>query len=124
VSWNEKLYIIESKTSKFICLARNKKEAYAKFFLKVLNGEIPLEEIGLLITLYEGKHEYGLRTVPILYLLGVIDLETAIYNIQKPLGISREEALQLLKMAVEQDKWIIDEMKKVYNEEIKKRRLQ
>lgn len=108
-----KVYKIEYKKGIFLCMARNREQAFAKFFLNVLNGVITLEELGQVIFLIDGRKQYPFRTVPTLMLLGLIDEETAIYNISKITGATREEAKHLLYHALESDKWVIEEIKKL-----------
>lgn len=97
--------------------ASNRREALAKLFLDVLNGQIPLNSLGQVIYVWDGSEMVPFRTVPALYLLGVLDWGSAVYNLQRLLSVSREEAEKLLRSAAEKDGWIKEEIRRVSESE-------
>ena len=97
--------------------ASSQREAIAKLFLDVLNGVIPLKRLGQIIYIWDGTEMRPFRTVPALYLLGVLDWGTAIHNLQRLLRITRVEAEELLRKAVEKDEWIKEEIRRVSESE-------
>lgn len=108
-----KRFLIEYKNGIYYTKARSKREAFAKFFLAVQNGKIKLDDVGQIIILKYGKYECPFRTVPSLWLLKVIDQETALINIQLTVGCSKKEALELLFETAHKDSWILEEVEKI-----------
>ena len=102
-----KLYKLTTKDEKILIKAKNREEAFAKFFKDILKGKIPLGNIGQIVTLHDRKDEYPFRTVPALYLLGVIDREIATSNVSMVLECSKIEAEIMLESCIAEDKWII-----------------
>jgi len=102
-----KLYKLTTKDEKILIKAKNREEAFAKFFKDILKGKILLGNIGQIVTLHDGKDEYPFRTVPALYLLGAINREIAISNISMVLECSKIEAEIMLESCVAEDKWIL-----------------
>jgi len=109
----EKRFLISYRRGIYPVKARNRKEAYAKFFFAVQNGEINFRDLGHIIVLKDGKDEYPFRTVPSLWLLGIIDQDTAIANIRLAVGCSEHEAFELLIKTAHQDSWILTEVEKI-----------
>jgi len=108
-----KQFLISYRRGIYTVKARNRKEAYAKFFFAVQNGEINFRDLGHIIVLKDGKNEYPFRTVPSLWLLGIIDQDTAIANIRLAVGCSEHEAFELLLKTAHEDSWILEEIEKV-----------
>jgi len=110
-----KAYRISTKDDKTIITANSRKEAIARYFLQIADGEVSLDRIGNLVTITDPDNgeEYPFRTVPSLWLLGVLDRETAELNIRVLLGVGEEESRDLLLMTAKQDKWIVDAVKRL-----------
>lgn len=96
-----------SKDINIMIVANTRKEAFAKFFKKLKAKEIGIEEIGNLVMLHDKDEEYPFRTVPSLFLLGLMDEETAIANIAEVVGSNPTQAGKMLYNAAEKDKWIV-----------------
>ena len=101
------LYVIEYRNGKIGVMAKNRDEAFAKFFKSIKDGKFPIEDIGQIIILYDGKTQYPFRTAPLLWKMGVIDLETAVVNIMRCTNTSKAQAkLILYECAVEDSRLI------------------
>jgi len=100
------LYEVYSKGLRMLVPARNRFEAYVKFCRE--NRE-RVGEMAQLITCVDGGEEYGIATAPLLYILGIIDRETAVENIRYVTGCSYREGEELLDKSV---KGIVRNLKK------------
>ena len=103
----EKVYRIESNKIEMYVNAENIKDAWRKFFHKVINEGL-VKDIGMMALLYDGDKVYAMRTVPALYAAGVISFEMAVGNIQHHIGVDTGTAIQMLKMCSEADRWAVD----------------
>ncbi|RLI14387.1 hypothetical protein DRO41_05870 [Candidatus Bathyarchaeota archaeon] len=90
-------FIIETKDDRVLIEAQDKDHAFAKYFKDISEHKIPLEKIGNVIILSDGKDEYPMRTVPLLWKMGVLETKLAIDNLVRVLGVSHFEAERLLK---------------------------
>ena len=90
-------FVIETKNDKVLIEAIDKDHAFAKYFKDIIEQQIPLEKIGNIIKLSDGKEEYPMRTVPLLWKMGVLSTRLALDNLVNLLGVSRFEAKKLLK---------------------------
>lgn len=108
-----KQFLIHTKGVVYPVKASTRKEAYAKFFLDIKQGKIPLKDVGQIIILKDGKDEYPFRTCPSLWLLGIIDTDTAILNIRRTIGGDDINALEMLAKTARQDRWIIGYVKRL-----------
>ena len=108
-----KQFLIHTTGVVYPVKASTRKEAYAKFFLDIKQGKIPLKDVGQIIILKDGKDEYPFRTCPSLWLLGIIDTDTAILNIRRTIGGDDIAALEMLVKTARQDRWIIGYVKKL-----------
>lgn len=107
VARKKKMFVVQAKSGKFLISARNKDEAFIKFFEMLYNGKVGLEEIGQVIILYDGKKKYALRTVPTLWLLGLLDTESAIESLKRIIKNESEGKLfDLLLETAKQDAWV------------------
>ena len=100
--------------------AENRKEAFARFFLRVKKGEIELDQLGGLVISKEGKDEgddVAFRVTPALWLLELIPNGVAFAHIEKMLGVDSEEAAELLIKSANQDMWILDKIKEIEKNE-------
>ena len=98
---------IKMKDAEIIIVAKNRTQAFGKFFKKIIDKEISLENIGMIVELYDKNEDYPFRTVPSLFLLGIIEEEVAIASIQNTVNCNDVEAGQMLYKAAEKDKWIV-----------------
>jgi len=96
-----------SKDIDIIIVAKNRKHAFAKFFKKLKDKEIGLDQIGHLVMLHDEEEEYPFRTMPSLFLLGLVDEETAIANLIECVGVNETQGGEMLYKAAEKDKWIV-----------------
>lgn len=92
----ERLYYIHTRNDKVLIKARNRDEAFAKFFKDVEDGKVPLENLGNIVMLHDRKDEYPFRTVPLLFQLKLIDASMAVSNIMACTGVAKKEAEQML----------------------------
>lgn len=110
-----KLFKIHTKDDVAIVEAKTRQIAFAKYFKEVVENKIPIEKLGNILMLKDNGEEYPIRTLPILWLMGVVDDEQAIQTlIEIEVATSRTEARKLLKKCAEQDRWIaeaIDDLK-------------
>ena len=107
-------YIIETKSDKVLISAIDRDHAFAKYFKDIAEQEISLDKLGNIIMLKDGKEEYGFRTVPLLWKMGLIGTKHAIDNIVATVGGSRTDAKAMLKKAANADARLvplIDEIK-------------
>lgn len=101
-------FVIHTKDDRVLITAEDKDHAFAKYFLDIIEGKIPLDKIGNIIMLKpkaessEGE-EIGCRTAPLLWKMGVLGTKVAIDNIVALVGVTRKEAKEMLKAAAEQD---------------------
>jgi len=102
-----KVYVIEYKGGNFITAAKSRDEAFARFFHNILNGKIKLEDLGNIIILFDDGDQYGFRTVPLLWKLGVMDRKTAIANVMLCTNTSKEEAEKILIETAREDSRLI-----------------
>jgi len=108
----EQPYLLTSKNVQLIIFAKDRFSAFRKFFLKIKNNEIAKDQIGQVVLLHEknkseGK-EYGLRTVPSLWNLKIIDTDEAVANIRFLFqDMSYEEAYKFLVQCAKEDKKIV-----------------
>jgi hypothetical protein len=102
-----KVYVIEYKGGNFITAAKSKDEALARFFHNILNGKIKFEDLGNIIILFDDGDQYGFRTVPLLWKLGVIDKKTAIANVMLCTNTSKKEAEKILIESAKEDSRLI-----------------
>lgn len=110
------IYKVVTKDDSVVIEAKNRDHAFARYFADIANGKIPLSKVGQLVTLYDGEEQYPFRTIPLLWLLGVIDKKHAILNISNLLKCSRREAEELLLKTAKEDsrlvylvRWYMDE---------------
>ena len=109
-----KMFTIETKSDKVCLQAVDKDHAFAQYFLDVVEAKVPLEKIGNLIMLSDGKEEYPFRTVPLLWKMNVLTTKNAVDNLVSILGIGRNEARKMLKEAGDKDARLVpimDELK-------------
>ena len=107
-------FVIETKDDRVLIRAEDKDYAFAKYFKEIAEAKVSIEKIGNLIMLKDGKEEYPMRTVPLLWKMGIIGTRLAIDNLVALLGVSRSEAKKMLKQAAERDARLvplIDELK-------------
>ena len=112
-----KMYVVRTMGEKTLIPAENRKEAYAKFFIKVKQGKYPLDKIGGLIMVRDPDdgEEYPFRTTPTLWLMEIISPETVFATIESMLGLDpdSDDSASLLLKTAKQDMWILDEIKRL-----------
>ena len=114
-----KLFKIHTKNDIAIVEAETRQQAYAKYFKEVVEGKIPIEKLGNLLMLEDDGEEYPIRTIPILWLMGVVDDEQAIQTlIALGVATSRNDARKLLAKCAKQDRWIAEAIDDLKLEEI------
>jgi hypothetical protein len=92
----QRIYVVCSKTKETKILAKNRNEAWAKFWKSVADEKTPLSELGNIVILKDQKQEYPFRTVPLLWQMKLIDKDMAISNIMACTSVSQKEAEQML----------------------------
>ena len=101
-------FVIIHKSGKLLISAESKDDAFIKFFEMLYDGKLGLEDVGHVIILFDGKESYPLRTVPALWLLGLLDTQSAIANLKSIMKGKREgEILDLLLETAKEDAWIV-----------------
>lgn len=116
------MFKLTSKDIEIAIPARNRKEAFAKFFLKVKRGDIALDELGCIVMSHEGKSEdddVPFRTVPTLWLMQLISPSVAFNTLERMLDLdpNTDDVANILLSSAKQDMWILDEIKKVEESE-------
>jgi len=115
------MFKLSSKDVEIMIPAKNRKEAFARFFLKVKNGEIGLEQLGGIVISHEGNSEENdvpFRTVPTLWLMKLIGPSVAFNTLERMLDLdpNSDDAANLLLSASKQDSWVLDEIKRLENQ--------
>ena len=107
------MYRITSRNLDVQIEGETKEEAIRNFFklLKVLWYEWR-HKLGQIAIVHENGKEYPFRIVPSLYNLGLLDENTAIYNIlmmigQKPTPMNIQKAKLFLKRVAKEDEWMV-----------------
>ena len=99
----EKAHFVKSKDFKMVVMAKDRFDAWRKFFLHVKNHPELLGKIGMLVSVVdEDGEEYCMRTIPALCGLNVIDFETAIINLMQ-IGFTYTEAKHVLPKLIQTD---------------------
>jgi len=81
-------YVLRTKSLNMTIEALNRFEAFKAFFLRLREKPSLLTDIGLIVALKdEDGEKYYIRTVPLLFGLGLIDGETALLSLERG-GIS------------------------------------
>ena len=111
------IYKIKTKSDTAIIEAKDRREAFAKYFADIATGKIPLDRLGQIIILYDGKNEYPMRVAPILWLLGVLDKKTAIENIKLVTGCCDREAERILLKCAEKDSRLLTSIRACMDDE-------
>ena len=105
-----KSYVVESNKLSLTVSAENRREAFIKFFIYVFkNWSKVRDKIGILATLEEDGEQYGIRTIPTLLNLRLIDNRTALDTLRIALG---DVSLNELYVWCLQDRWIAKEVLK------------
>jgi len=108
------IYSVVAKDYEFLTEAEDTKEAFARFFVDVIDNEIPLERLGQIVkTVREDGEEVAFRTVPILVLLGRLSVSDGIKNIEITLHVDVLEAINILTSCMHQDEWMLDCIDKI-----------
>lgn len=85
------IYRLESKDVAMEIAAENRMDAFVKFFISILDGKTKICEIGNLVTTYENGEEYPFRTLPVIWLLGLITDEEALNTLPVLLKTNKEK---------------------------------
>lgn len=115
----KKLYVIQTKDDKVRVEAKDRDEAFAKFFLEIESGKVPLSKLGSIVILKDRKEEYPFRTVPLLYSLKLISGADAVSNIIACTGVEQKEAEQMLLDNSFKDSRLIPLMRKLERCEVR-----
>ncbi len=107
------LYIIETKDDKVRIQAKNRDEAFAKFFLDVESGKVPIDKLGALVMLKDRKDEIPFRTVPLLFQLKLMSEKDAVANLMATVGYNKKEATEKLYDMGFKDARIIPIMRRI-----------
>jgi len=102
-----KIYKIETKSDKVLVQAEDRDQAFASYFKDIIQQKIPLERLGNIIILHDGKEDYAFRTVPLLWKMGIINEQLAVANLIDVLGVKNNEARRMLKKCGEADARLI-----------------
>lgn len=113
------LFRVTTKNVDTNIIAENRKEVYAKFFLKIKKGEIKLDDVGCIVMVEEDGEEYGFRTVPTLWLMELISPEVAFATLEDMLNLNpnTDKAANILIKSAKQDMWILDLIEKLEEKE-------
>lgn len=114
------IYETTTKGEKILIRAKNRQEAYARFFLDVKRGVYPLDKIGGIIMVRdpEDGEEYPFRTTPTLWLMELIPAGVAFATIENMLDLDSrsDESANLLILGARQDEWILKEIERLERE--------
>lgn len=90
-------FFIESKNKRFRYRAHDRDEAFAKFFIDIEAGKIPLNQVDELITLWKvNKDSFKLRTTPLLFQLKLLSADVAAEQIMTTAHVDSKTANQML----------------------------
>ena len=107
-----KVFKIRTKNDTVIVSAKDKREAWGKYFKDVINQNVSISDLGNILMLTdENGEETPCRVVPILWKMEVINDETAIASL-RAIGVatSNNEARKLLETTSKADSWIAEEI--------------
>jgi hypothetical protein len=108
-------YVIETKDDKVLIEVPKSKDAneermnaFAKYFLDVIEEKVTLDKIGNIIMLHKpGQTDqsqwYPFRVVPLLWKMNILGTSHAIDNIVACLDVTRKEAKKMLKNCADKD---------------------
>ena len=102
-----KQYVITTKGDKVLITAEDRDHAFAKYFKDIIERKIPLDKVGSILMLMDGNVEIPIRTVPLLWRMGIVCTDCAITNIVDCTGVLRSEAKEILKEASDKDARLI-----------------
>lgn len=102
-----KLFLIETKGDRALIEASSTDEALAEYFADVVEGKVPLERIGNIVVLRDGRDEYPMRTVPLLWKIGLLNKEEAVSSLANMLEVTKSEAEELLERCGRADSHLI-----------------
>lgn len=94
-------------------VARNRKQAVALFIKDILDGYIPLDDVGFIITCCLAGEQYDYITVPMLHIVGLLSDEMAVYNIRRVLNCSDYVAEMILELKGAEYSWLKRELEKL-----------
>lgn len=107
------IYRLESKDVAMEIAAENRMDAFVKFFISILDGKTKICEIGNLVTTYENGEEYPFRTLPVIWLLGLITDEEALNTLPVLLKTNKEKAKEALFEAARKDMWVLKRIEEI-----------
>lgn len=112
------LYRITTKNVDTNIMAKDRTEAYGKFFLKIKQGEIKIDDLGCILMLHDGNEEYPFRIVPTLWLMELITPQQAFATLEVMLDLDSEsdDSANLLIASAKQDMWILEVIEKLEKE--------
>jgi hypothetical protein len=113
------VFIIETKDDKVLIRAKDKDHAFAKFFKDVMDEKVPLEKLGSIVILSDGKNEYPFRIAPLLWQMKLISGDVAVSNIMAVTGVSQKEAEGMLLQMSFKDSRLIPLIEELRREEKK-----
>ena len=103
---NGKTYLITTKGDRAMVQAESVEDALRKYFHSLTKDT--LSKLGQVVICHDESGEsYPFRTIPSLVLLGLLPFPTAVETLQKVLGTSRDETIDILLATMQEDKWIL-----------------
>ena len=105
---NNRIYVVRSGKIEMYVYASSIRDAWRKFFKSLKRSDI--WRIGFLAKLTTPEGDvYLMRTVPALFMLGLIDRNTAVRAIMKIFISDVEEAEVLLQRYCLKDSWVVSD---------------
>jgi hypothetical protein len=94
---NLRSFDIRYKDGTFSTVANDRMEAIRDFFKAVKEGKIKKENLGLIVTIKDGRKKIGVRTVFALKLLGIIDFDELYANLSQIGTFSKDQIEHMIE---------------------------
>jgi len=100
-------YLVMYRAGRCMVEGASQRDALAEFFRRVRDGEIPLGDIGHLVAIRRlgETRTYYMRTVPVLWRLGVLSTEEALASLRH--AVSPTFTAEELEKIAQDDVWIV-----------------
>jgi len=105
---SDEIYVARTGKIKMYICASSIRDAWRRFFKSLKKSDIPHVGHIVELTLPDGE-KYLMRTVPALFMRGLIDHNTAIRAIMKVTDLDRKCAEILLRKCCLKDSWVVSD---------------
>lgn len=101
------LFQLRSKEVVVTFEVEDRREAFKRFFEFVVEEDL-IDHIGHIVQTQEDGEVYPMRTVPALYEIGEIGMDTAIEALSEIMDESEEDLPMFLEHLAQKDSWAVD----------------